>query len=127
MVAMSEPTEIECRQIAELLGDYLEGSLSASLRGLIDWHIESCPPCVAFVNTYRGTIEATRKIHDVPITPELKQRLLKVMRTRTYSFPDPQHGLRDHATDLPHGFAASGKASRNLARTRRCHREHEPA
>jgi anti-sigma factor RsiW len=82
MVAMSEPTEIECRQIAELLGDYLDGSLSAPLRGLVDWHIESCPPCVAFVNTYRGTIEATRKIPDVPIPPELKQRLLKVLRSR---------------------------------------------
>jgi hypothetical protein len=83
MVDMAEPSEIECRQIAELLGDYLDGSLGEPLRSLVDWHIDSCPPCVAFVNTYRGTIEATRKISDVPIPPELKHRLLKVLRTRT--------------------------------------------
>jgi anti-sigma factor RsiW len=83
MVDMAEPSEIECRQIAELLGDYLDGSLGEPLRSLVDWHIDSCPPCVAFVNTYRGTIEATRKISDVPIPPELKYRLLKVLRTRT--------------------------------------------
>jgi anti-sigma factor RsiW len=83
MVAMSEPTELECRQIADLLADYLDGSLEQRLRDLVDWHIESCPPCVAFVNTYRGTIEVTRKIPDVPIPPELKHRLLKVLKNRT--------------------------------------------
>ena len=30
----------------------------------------------------KRTIEATRKIPDVPIPPELKQRLLKVLRSR---------------------------------------------
>ena len=43
--------EIECRQIAELLGDYLDGSLPRRLRDLIDFHIDGCPPCVAFINT----------------------------------------------------------------------------
>ncbi len=83
MVAMSEPTHIECREIAEMLADYLDGSLDERLRSLVDWHIESCPPCVAFVNTYRGTIKAARQIGDIPIPPELKQRLLKVLKTKT--------------------------------------------
>jgi anti-sigma factor RsiW len=82
MGTMSDPTHIECRQIAEMLADYLDGTLDERLRSLVDWHIESCSPCVAFVNTYRGTIKATRQIADVPIPPELKQRLLKVLRTK---------------------------------------------
>ena len=76
------PNEIECRQIAELLGDYLDGTLPSHLRQLIDFHIDDCPPCVAFVNTYRGTINAARKLSDVPIPSELKQRLLNVLKTR---------------------------------------------
>ena len=76
---MAEPTEMECRKIAELLADYVEGTLAKETLELIDWHIEGCPPCVAFMNTYRGTIEATRKLPDTPIPPELKQRLLKVL------------------------------------------------
>ena len=48
------PTDLECRQIADLLGDYLEGSLPRETRELIDFHIDGCPPCVAFLNTYRG-------------------------------------------------------------------------
>jgi anti-sigma factor RsiW len=73
---------MECRQIAELLGEYLDGTLPKATRELLEWHIEGCPPCVAFVNTYRGTVNATRKLTDVPIPPELKYRLLKVLKAR---------------------------------------------
>jgi len=59
------PSDIECRQIADLLGDYFNGSLPRHTRELIDFHIEGCPPCVAFINTYRGTIDAARKLREV--------------------------------------------------------------
>jgi anti-sigma factor RsiW len=82
MEAMADAGSMECRQIAELLGDYLDGTLPKEMRELIEWHIESCAPCVAFVNTYRGTIDAARKLRETTIPPELKQRLLSVLRTR---------------------------------------------
>ena len=74
-------SEIECRQIAELLGDYLDGSLPRATQELIDFHIDGCAPCVAFLNTYRGTMHATRKIGDVAIPSELKKRLLAVLQS----------------------------------------------
>jgi hypothetical protein len=73
---------LECRQIAELLGDYMDGSLPSRLRDLIDFHIDGCQPCVAFMNTYRSTINVTRTLPSTPVPPELKQRLLKVLRAR---------------------------------------------
>src|SRR2546427_8293213 len=36
----SGPSSLECRQIAELLGDYLEGTLPGQTRELLEWHIE---------------------------------------------------------------------------------------
>ena len=77
-----DPTTIECRQIADLLGDYLDGTLPKSTRELLEWHIEGCPPCVAFVNTYRGTINAATKLQDVEVPRELKKRLLDVLRSQ---------------------------------------------
>jgi hypothetical protein len=74
------PSGLECRQIADLLGDYLEGALPGQVTELIDWHIESCGPCVAFVNTYRGTVDAARKLRDIEVPPELKRRLLTFLR-----------------------------------------------
>ena len=73
-------SQIECRQIADLLGDYLDGSLPTHLRQLIDFHIDGCAPCVAFVNTYRGTVNAAATLRFVEIPAELKQRLLTVLR-----------------------------------------------
>lgn len=75
------PSEIECRQIAELLGDYLDGSLPRETRELIDFHIDGCAPCVAFLNTYRGTVDAARLLPDVAMPPELKKRLLTVLKS----------------------------------------------
>ena len=73
-------SELECRQIAELLGDYLDGTLANHVRELLEFHIEGCAPCVAFVNTYRGTIAATRTLPETPMPTELKNRLLRVLR-----------------------------------------------
>ena len=86
MTAMADrgsggPSDLECRQIAELLGDYFDGSLPRETRELIDFHIDGCPPCVAFLNTYKGTMSATRKLPDVPIPAELKSRLLAVLKS----------------------------------------------
>ena len=74
------PTSIECRQIADLLSDYLDGSLPKPTRELLEWHIEGCGPCVAFINTYRGAVNAATKLKEVEIPRELKQRLLAVLR-----------------------------------------------
>jgi anti-sigma factor RsiW len=76
---------MECRRIAELLGDYLDGTLPKETRELLEWHIESCAPCVTFVKTYRGTIDAAKKLREMTIPPELKQRLLSVLRARQTS------------------------------------------
>lgn len=84
MVADSDGSEvsgIECRQIAELLGDYFDGTLPRHVQEQIDWHIDGCAPCVAFLNTYRGTIVATRQMPDATrMPPELRKKLVELIR-----------------------------------------------
>lgn len=94
MVAMSScgsqggASDLECRQIAELLGDYFDGTLPSHTRELLEFHIDGCPLCVAFVNTYRGTIAATRTLPETPMPTELKKRLLSFLREhRTSQIP----------------------------------------
>ena len=77
-----ERAELECRQIAELLGEYLDGTLPGHTRELLEWHVEGCGPCIAFLNTYRGTVNAARNLAPVEIPAELRQRLLGVLRSR---------------------------------------------
>ena len=37
---------------------------------------------MAFINTYRGTVNATRTLQDVAIPPELKTRLIRVLQNK---------------------------------------------
>jgi anti-sigma factor (TIGR02949 family) len=80
-------SDIECREIAQLLGEYLDGTLPSHTRELLEFHIDGCPPCVAFVNTYRGTIAVTRTLPAAPMPTELKKRLLSVLRSERRSSP----------------------------------------
>jgi anti-sigma factor RsiW len=80
-------SELECRQIAELLGDYLDGTLPSHVRELLEFHIDGCAPCVAFMNTYRGTIAATRALPEAPMPIELKKRLLRVLKEQRSELP----------------------------------------
>lgn len=81
----TDHSTLECREIAELLGEYLEGTLPQATRELIDWHVDECAPCVAFVNTYRGTVHAAQKLRDVEIPAELRRRLLAVLKSQRAS------------------------------------------
>ena len=81
-MTQEQPSAIGCSQIAELLGEYLEGSLPRETSELLEWHIESCAPCVAFVNTYRGTVNAAKALQDVEIPNELKNRLVAFLKSR---------------------------------------------
>ena len=54
-----------CRELADFLGDYVDGGLPADVRTAFDRHLSLCPNCVAYVKTYRTTIElARRALHD---------------------------------------------------------------
>ncbi|MBI2879860.1 MAG: zf-HC2 domain-containing protein [Candidatus Rokubacteria bacterium] len=82
MAESPETSDIACREIAELLADYLDGSLPRRVVELIEWHVEGCAPCVAFLNTYRGTVQAAHQLPPAAEIPaELKNRLRAVLRS----------------------------------------------
>ncbi len=64
-----------CRECAELLMEYLTGELDAEQRESIRVHLERCPPCVIYVETYQVTIRLTRQLPCPELPPEVAQRL----------------------------------------------------
>jgi anti-sigma factor RsiW len=75
--------EIGCSQCVELLADYIDGTLPRDQTELLEWHLDGCQPCVAFVNTYRGTVDAARRLRETPETklpPELRQKLIAFLK-----------------------------------------------
>ena len=69
-----------CRELSELLIDYIQGELDADLCEHVCRHLTLCPPCDAFVATYRITIQLTRRLPAAPMPPELAARLQEAMR-----------------------------------------------
>lgn len=69
-------SDIRCGEIVDLLADYLEGSLPPETARGLEAHLEGCSPCIAFVNTYRGTVNAVRKLSATELPPELRDRLI---------------------------------------------------
>lgn len=64
-----------CRDLAELLLDYVSGELTPDQQEHIAAHLQWCPPCVTYLETYQLTIKLTRQLPCVPLPEELMQRL----------------------------------------------------
>jgi hypothetical protein len=75
-----QPSDLECRECIDLLVDYVDRTLPKHQMELLDWHFESCAPCVAFVNTYRGTVDAAKHLRETPLPVELRQKLIDFLK-----------------------------------------------
>lgn len=76
-----------CKELIELLAEYLEGTLASELGRELEAHLEDCRPCQAYLATYRRTVEIGREAARVEMPEEMKQRLreflLKHLRDET--------------------------------------------
>ena len=73
--------EMTCRQGVDLLIDYLEGTLPAEQRTLVDAHVAGCPRCVAFIHSYGDTPRLLRDATAHSIPSVVRQSLLEILRT----------------------------------------------
>lgn len=71
---------MSCREMADLLSDYLEGAVGADLRALIDDHRGDCPPCEAFIRTLAHIVETVRSQPRARLSAVQKRALVKALR-----------------------------------------------
>ena len=48
--------DITCREFVEFLMAYLDGEASDQERSVFEKHMDLCPPCVTYLETYRETV-----------------------------------------------------------------------
>jgi anti-sigma factor RsiW len=68
-----------CRELVELLCEFIEGELPDDKHQLIEEHLGRCPPCAVYVETYLLTITMSRQLPCSPLPPQLAQRLRETM------------------------------------------------
>jgi anti-sigma factor RsiW len=71
---------MNCRQIVELMTDYLEGALSASDRQRFESHMSGCDGCTEYLEQLRTTLGLAARVVDESITADLEAELLHVFR-----------------------------------------------
>jgi anti-sigma factor RsiW len=72
--------QITCRELVELVTDYLEGALSEADRSRLDAHLEGCDACRTYVEQMRLTIKACGRISEESLDPEIRGVLLDAFR-----------------------------------------------
>jgi anti-sigma factor RsiW len=72
--------DIPCREIVEIVTDYIEGVMPARLRKRFEAHLAGCPGCQTYVEQMREVIARTGKLREEDVPPEVMERLLGTFR-----------------------------------------------
>lgn len=70
-----------CREVVELMTDYLDGVLSAADRARFEQHLTGCDGCKAYLAQLRTTRRLMGQIAHEPVPEPLKAELLNAFRT----------------------------------------------
>ena len=75
-------TNKTCKQITDLVFNYLNDKLSPNVKRDFQQHLRICPDCVSFLNTYRKTVSVTRSVRPEEIPPRVRNNILDFLRRR---------------------------------------------
>ena len=76
------PRMLRCREVADLLLQYVENTLDPRTRQAFERHIADCVSCWRFLHTYRETMTLGHQLRDEAMPPEVRQRLETFVRSR---------------------------------------------
>jgi hypothetical protein len=72
--------QLSCRELVELVTDYLENALAADERVRFDDHISRCDGCTEYLRQMRRTIELTGTLSPESLSPDAERALLHAFR-----------------------------------------------
>jgi len=73
------PQSLTCKDAIEILADFLDQTLASDVAARLTQHLKDCPPCVAYLKTYRKTRELVGRAGRVEMPAELRARLRRFL------------------------------------------------
>ena len=73
---------LTCKELTELVTDYLEGRQSFLQRMRFEAHLGMCRHCRAYLRQMRDTIQTLGHMPEEPISREMRDQLLDHFRAR---------------------------------------------
>ena len=72
--------EMPCRELVEVITDYLEDRLSPVDGARFEAHLAACEACRTYVEQFRQTIRALGRLPEESLSPEARNALLDAFR-----------------------------------------------
>ncbi len=72
--------EMTCKELVELVTDYLENALPEEVRARMESHVAGCEGCTNYLEQMRQTMQLTGKLHEENLTAQQRADLLKLFR-----------------------------------------------
>ena len=79
-MAGGDREEMTCRELVELVTEYLEGTLLGNDRMRLEAHLAECPGCAEYIAQMRRTVAVLGKLPPEAIDPAREQMLLEAFR-----------------------------------------------
>ncbi len=77
---MNATDDITCRELVELVTDYLEGALPPAERARFEEHLVHCAGCLDYLEQMRTTIALVGRITERDLPPEAERAFLDAFR-----------------------------------------------
>jgi anti-sigma factor RsiW len=74
------PRDLECRELVELVTEYLEGVLAPEERTRFERHLAICPGCAVYLRQLRRTLRAVGRLTERSLSEDARDRLLRAFR-----------------------------------------------
>jgi anti-sigma factor RsiW len=71
-----------CKEITDLVSNYLNDGLEARLKRQFEEHLRICPDCVAFLKTFQKTVSAMRSVRAEDMPENVRRNILGFLQRR---------------------------------------------
>jgi anti-sigma factor (TIGR02949 family) len=72
---------LTCREVLDLLTEYLDGALAPVEQARLAAHLEECEACARYLEQFTATIEVTAALREEAVPDDVRESLLAAFRT----------------------------------------------
>jgi anti-sigma factor RsiW len=85
--ANSSRARLTCEQVTKLIRDYLQGELPPDLTASFEEHLRRCDDCVAFLKTYKQTVQEVQSLTYEDVPQDMQIRVRQFLRVNMKKSP----------------------------------------
>ncbi|HEY5958825.1 MAG TPA: zf-HC2 domain-containing protein [Polyangiaceae bacterium] len=75
-----KPMDLQCRQVVELVNEYLGNRLMPEDRAAFEAHLQTCPPCTTYLAQIETVLDTARSLAKVPPSANVEQELMALFQ-----------------------------------------------